>query len=136
MPRTPLEHTADTGLEATARSLEAVITELAAGMFELMASVDPCLKENEVVADVTAPSHEDLIVDSLSELLYLAETEDLHFCHFQVREKGELTLEIRAAGVPNSEVEPTGPSIKAVTYHQLEISEREDGWYARVYFDV
>jgi len=136
MSRTPLSHTADTGIEATASSLTELIRELALGMFELMAVIEPCPDEVALGTTVTANTNEDLVVDCLSELLFLAETEDIHFCHFEVEESGESTVQMRMAGVPISEVELTGPPIKAVTYYDMEITERERGWYGRVYFDV
>lgn len=136
MSRTPLSHTADTGIEATASSLTELIRELALGMFELMAVIEPCPDEIALGTTVTAGTNEDLVVDCLSELLFLSETEDVHFCRFEVEESGESTVEMRMAGVPTSGVELTGPPIKAVTYHDMEIAERDDGWYGRVYFDV
>ncbi len=136
MSRTPLSHTADTGIEATASSLTGLIRELALGMFELMAVVEPCPDEIALGTTVTAITNEDLVVDCLSELLFLSETEDVHFCRFEVEESGESTVQIRMAGVPTSGVELTGPPIKAVTYHDMEITERDDGWYGRIYFDV
>lgn len=136
MPHTTLSHTADTGIEATAPTLIALVGELAAGMFELMAPIDPCPGDAEVTATVEASTVDDLVVDSLSELLYLAEAGDLHLCRFEVEAEGESTLRIRAGGAPTPNAEPTGPPIKAVTYHQLEVSQSDDGWYGRVYFDV
>lgn len=136
MSRTPLSHTADTGIEATASSLTGLIRELALGMFELMAVIEPCQDEIALGTIVTAGTNEDLVVDCLSELLFLSETEDVHFCRFEVEESGESTVQMRMAGVPTSGVELTGPPIKAVTYHDMEIAERDDGWYGRIYFDV
>ncbi len=136
MPWSPLPHTADTGIEATAPGLTGLIAELASGMFELMAVVDPCPDSTVLATTVSASTDEDLVVDCLSEILFLSETEDLHFCRFDVEEAGESTVDVRMHGVPTPEIEATGPPIKAVTYHQLEVAEREDGWYGRVYFDV
>lgn len=136
MPHSTLDHTADTGLEASADSLPQLIEELALGMFELMAAIEACPGEHTVEATVEATSAEDLVIDSLSELLYLSETEGAHLCRFEVALFGEFAVEIQATGVPGHEVELTGPPIKAVTYHQLQVSETEQGWSAIVYFDV
>lgn len=133
---TVLDHTADTGVEAAGDTLAQLTAHLATGMFELMATVDCPAAGTMVTTDVEASTREDLVVDTLSELLYLSETEDLHLCRFEVSGAGEDSLHVRAVGVPIAGVEPTGPSIKAVTYHQLEITETPDGWTGRVYFDV
>ena len=136
MPRNTLDHTADTGLEASADSLARLIEELAVGMFELMASVDVCPDDHRVEALTEATSAEDLVVDTLSELLYLSETEGLHFCRVEVELTGDTAVKLEAWGVPIEDVELTGPPIKAVTYHLLEVSATDTGWRATVYFDV
>ncbi len=136
MTRTPLSHTADTGLEATSSDLAGLIAELALGMFELMAPVDPCPADRQSTAEIAASTVEDLVVDCLSELLYLSEVEDTHFCRVEVEPTGDKAVTVRLWGVPTPSVEPTGPPIKAVTYHQLEVARRDEGWFGRVYFDV
>jgi SHS2 domain-containing protein len=136
MPRKTLDHTADTGLEASADGLAEVIEELAIGMFELMASVDSCPEGHRVEAVVEATSAEDLVVDTLSELLYLSETEGRHLCRVEVELTGDNAVRVEAWGVPTEDVELTGPPIKAVTYHQLEVSATDTGWTATAYFDV
>jgi SHS2 domain-containing protein len=136
MTRTPLAHTADTGLEATAPDLAGLITELALGMFELMGEIEPCPGGREQRAEVRATTAEDLVVDCLSELLYLSETEDVHFCLVEAEQTGEWAVVMHIRGVPTKSVVPTGPPIKAVTYHRLEVARRSEGWYGRVYFDV
>lgn len=136
MPHSTLEHTADTGLEASADSLPQLIEELALGMFELMAAIGGCPDDHTVEATVEATSTEDLVVDTLSELLYLSETEGVHFCRFEVEPGGKFAVEIQATGVATEDVELTGPPIKAVTYHQLQVVETDEGWTATVYFDV
>lgn len=136
MPHASLPHTADTGIEASAPTFIALVEELATGMFELMATAECPATGTTVTADVEASTREDLVVDALSELLYISETEDLYLCRFEVTAPGEGSLHVRAVGVPIKDAEPTGPPIKAVTYHQLEISGTPEGWAARVYFDV
>lgn len=137
MPYRVLSHTADTGIEATADSMAALIRELAAGMFGLIAPVEPGAAGRWVELRVEAPTVEDLAVDTLSGLLYHSEVEDLVFCAFEVvKEPDAIAVRVKAGGVPAGAVESVGPPIKAVTYHDLVVEERDDGWYGRVYFDV
>lgn len=136
MPHVVLAHTADTGIEATAPTLEELLVELAAGMFGLVAEIRPCRPSAWVEASVTSASLEDLAVDVLSELLATAEIEDLVLCRFEITIGEPWSASLRAGGVPVASVDPTGPPIKAVTYHDLVVEERAGGWFARVYFDV
>ena len=130
-----LAHTADTGVEATADSFPALVAELAAGMFGLVASLPASVARRWITVRVAATTREDLVVDTLSELIYRAEVENLVFCAFRVQERPD-TIELRAGGVPADEVEAEGAPIKAVTYHDLVVREEGDGWYGRVYLDV
>ncbi|HEY4584735.1 MAG TPA: archease [Acidimicrobiia bacterium] len=132
-----LAHTADTGIEATADSLASLIRELLLGMFGLEATIEPSAAQRWITLRVEAPTPEDLVVDTLSELLFHSEIEDLVFCDFRVEmDRDELAVSVEAGGVPVGAVEPEGPPIKAVTFHDLVAEERDGGWYARVYFDV
>lgn len=133
-----LSHTADTGIEASASGFEDLIVELATGMFESMATVMPRSSSEAVVieVDVSGSTPDQIVIDALSELLYASEVGDLFLCDFAARRVGRHDLEVRANGVPFSSVEPTGPPIKAVTYHDLRVEERDGTWHGRVYFDV
>ena len=136
LPYTVLSHTADTGIEATADSLSDLVDDLAAGMFGLMANPEPCEPGRLIEVTVEAASHEDLVVDVLSELLYHSEVEDLFLCDFKVEVTGPTSVHVRAGGVDAGSVELTGPPIKAVTYHDVSVRRTDHGWYGRVYFDV
>ena len=139
MARTVLDHTADTGIEATADSLEALVAELALAMFESMARVPAARAERRITIEVEADTPEDLVVDTLSNLLYRSDTTDLFFCDIRssIEDDDErLRVTIAAGGVPSRSVELEGPPIKAVTLHDLVVEQRDDEWYGRVYLDV
>jgi SHS2 domain-containing protein len=132
-----LPHTADTGVEAVADSLAALISELAGAMFGLIAEAECESVEKWIEIQVESPTVEDLVVDTLSALLYHSEVEDLFLCVFEVKQAADaLALTMRAGGVATGTVEEVGPPIKAVTYHNLSVEKRDHGWYGRVYFDV
>jgi SHS2 domain-containing protein len=132
-----LRHTADIGIEATGHTLTELIEVLSRGMFELMARCDPSAHRRLLTLRVAAPTVEDLVVDILSELLLHSETEDLVFCEFRVTlQPGRAAATVETGGIPIHDVEPAGPPIKSVTYHDLVVAERDGQWYGRVYFDV
>ena len=132
-----LPHTADTGIEGAAETLDALIAVMSQGMFELVGRCQPSSPRRWLTLTIEAVTVEDLLVDTLSELLYLSETEDLLFCDFRVRvEPGGQAATVEVGGVPANAVEPAGPPIKAVTYHDLVVERRVGRWYGRVYFDV
>jgi SHS2 domain-containing protein len=131
-----LSHTADVGIEAVAPSLAGLLETLAAGMFSLMVDPLPAPSRECFEIDVESISKEELVVDVLSELLALAETEDLLLSDFRAEVKGETIARVIASGAAASGVELTGAPVKAVTYHDLAVATTGEGWYGRVYFDV
>jgi SHS2 domain-containing protein len=76
------------------------------------------------------------VVELLSELLYESEVQDLVLCEFETTMLGPTHARVAARGVDISEVDVTGPPIKAVTYHAVAVAQRENDWLGRVYFDV
>ncbi len=135
MSYTILAHTADTGVEATARTFPGLVEELARGMFASMAAIEPCTPSRTERFTVVLSASDDAVYDVLSELLYRFEVEGIFFCSFTVTATDKLN--IVASGIDAEEVELEGPPIKAVTLHQLDIHQQADGtWFGRVYFDV
>ena len=135
VPYTILSHTADTGIAAVAPTISELLTELATGMFGLMATVANSPPHRSIEVAVRSATVEDLIVDTLSELLFRSEVDDLVFNNFDV-EATETSAHVVAHGVDVRAAEPSGPPIKAVTYHDLAVRRSGDTWEATVYFDV
>jgi SHS2 domain-containing protein len=126
-----VDHTAELELEIEASSEEAVFAEALAAFAELVGdgSGQPVSREVKVEAD----DHALLLVEWLSELVYLAEAEQL------VPERvTSLELEggsLRAI-VEGRRGEPRN-LVKAVTLHRLELQPDDRvGWRARVVLDV
>jgi SHS2 domain-containing protein len=127
-----IEHTADWELEVWAHDLLALLSEAAKGMYYLSGarlSEEPRL-EREFLLDASDP--ETLLVDFLSELLFYGENEGLGFDRFDlVLDGSRLKARIEGARLASHEKE-----IKAVTYHGLKVEQDEDGFKARLIFDV
>lgn len=103
--------------------------------------------ENEASVRAEADDLEGLLVAWLSELVWFHDTESLVLGDFIVTEIGEPP--IRREGTPKLMVAATvrgryigdwfvqtGPQIKAVTFHGLEVKQRRGGWEATAYLDV
>jgi SHS2 domain-containing protein len=130
-----LGHTAEIGLRIQADAPEQLFACSAQAMFSLL-RVSPDLTRPPTQHQVTIDSMdgESLLVDWLSELLYLHETTDAIFTDCTVLRWTPTHLEAQVTGyLPASA--PT-MHIKAVTYHQLIVQANADGWLAQVYFDI
>ncbi|MFQ5838258.1 MAG: archease [Thermoplasmata archaeon] len=129
-----LEHTADVGLRAHGRTLEEIFENAAVGMFDLMTDVSRVRAKGEVEIHVQSQDIESLLVDWLTELLYVHETENVFLSEFKVAIE-DLSLTAAAKGEPlDPSRHPMELLVKAVTYHMIEVNPKEG--YATVIFDI
>ena len=133
----PIEHTADVAIEAGAPDLPALFDRCAAGMTDLIAEGEP--PERRVEHPVTASGADlpELLADFLRQLLWLHASTGFLYAGARFLQLEPTQLD---AVVTGESVDPARHAlvreIKAVTYHQLEVTPSPDGWRAQVIFDV
>ena len=129
-----VEHTADCALKIHGRDLKELLVNAAAGMNSLL-SPDPEEFRIEVQKSIAleAADTESLLVEWLGELAFWAETEMLIFHKFDLLSVSSTHLEAKISGRRKTHLEK---HIKAVTYHNLEIIQIDEGLTATVVFDV
>ncbi len=131
-----IDHTADVGLVAFGNSREEVFANAALGMLEIMSDrirVSP--REQRRIA-VEADDAALLLAAVLSELLYLLEVERFATHHLTVEAVSDTKASAVAHGEPVAPHHEFRTAIKAVTHHDLEVTETADGWRAQVFFDI
>ncbi len=82
------DHTADTGITAYGASADEIFENAAYGMFDLMTDVDRVRPVGEVQVKAEAHDLGSLMVDWLSELLFIHEVENVFFAEFDVAIEG------------------------------------------------
>ncbi len=133
------DHTADVGIEAWGYSLPEMLKQSALAVTNLMAPDDSIEDKKEEMIEVSG-TKEELLVDFLSELLYLRDANDFVAGSFEISVVGDegkkLEAEIRARGEKyDREKHGYGHDIKAVTYHMLSV-EKDKVYKARVILDI
>lgn len=136
-----LEHTADIKFLAYGDTLEEVFENAALAMFNVIIDTTKVSGEMAREISLTSPDLESLLVDWLSELLYLFEVDEIVFWKFRVEEirevEGEYSIKALASGEEYyPESHPFETEIKAVTYNQLELEKTDEGWKAQVVVDI
>jgi SHS2 domain-containing protein len=127
-----LPHTADWAMRVWAGSLPVLIAEAARGM-NALSGAKPSLGQRVSRTFATkAPDLEGLLVAFLSELIWAVEQENLVFDTFKVVLKRS-KLKVKMSGAP---ILSLNKSIKAVTYHNLQISKTDAGFQVEIVFDV
>jgi SHS2 domain-containing protein len=87
--------------------------------------------------EVEAPDQEALLVDWLNHLLYLYDTKGFLAREIEILEIAATRLKARLAGEEldlQRHIVKTG--VKAATYHYLALARKDDGWEARIIFDL
>lgn len=131
-----IEHTADVGLRVRGSDLADLFINAARGMWTLIVpDIDEVQAEVAREIELEAMDSEVLLVDWLSELLYLHETEHEVYGQFVVYDISPtyLRAEIRGDSVTGHSLRK---HIKAVTFNDLSIEETDAGVEATVVFDV
>ncbi|MCG6980555.1 MAG: archease [Deltaproteobacteria bacterium] len=131
-----IDHTADVGIRVEAPTLEDLFETAGLAFTEVVTSAESLDCSVERRFKLEEDNIETLLVSWLQELLYLLDTEELVFSRFQVR-LHDCSLEATAWGeVFDPDRHMIKTEIKAVTYHQLEVAESDQGWQAQVIFDI
>ena len=130
-----LEHTADVGILVRGETLEEFFAEAARGMFAILCESTP---EGEAIVheiNLNANDIESLLVNFLSELLFLFESKSFVPREFQFHHIDEGSLDVVCIGA----IAPKpfyGTEIKGITHHMLEVESTPNGLEARIYFDL
>ncbi len=129
-----IEHTADRALRIYGSDLQELLLNAAGGMNSLLdTECNACSRPEEKSVELEAIDAESLLVEWLSELAYWAETAMLVFHKFDLHSVSPTHVK---ATIHGSRVAKLENHIKAVTYHNLEIVQTDEGLTATVVFDV
>ena len=129
-----LEHTADVGVRGWGETVEQAFEQATLGLLDIVGVWQPGPGERESI-EVEAHDLGALLVDWLGEVLYMQDTRDVVVAGLQVSS----VAEGRAAGWVELAPRPDeieGTAVKAITYHQLEVTERDGRWVAQVFLDI
>ena len=128
-----LSHTADLKIRAYGKDWSELFSNMLCGMFE---SIGPEIVEKKEIKreiKISSSDLESLLVDFLSEALYLSDIyNEAYFssCFKEISEK-KLSGEICGYKIRSLKEE-----IKAVTWHELKIKKINSLWQAEVVFDI
>lgn len=130
-----IDHTADVGIKAKGKTLAEAFENAAYGMFDLITDNSVISSVGQYYIELDAPDLEQLLVDWLSKLLFLNGARNLVFGSFNVTiENTHLSATI-AGEEYDLKKHRQGAEIKAVTYHMLEVVNKEP-YSVQVLFDI
>jgi SHS2 domain-containing protein len=132
-----LDHTADIGIIVYGEDLKTLFENAGEAFFHLITDLKKVRQRVERRIEVRGEPLERLMVDWLSELLYLHDVENLLFKGFKIESVGEEGLKAVVKGETFQEgVHIIKTEVKAVTYHRIEVRKKNREWRAQIIFDL
>ena len=134
---TLIDHTADIGIDIVGATLQELFSNAGFALFDIITDLSKVECKVEHKVSISAIDREQLLVNWLTELLYLHDVKNLLFSEFCIMNitANQLDASIRGETfVEGKHVIKT--EIKAVTYHCLSIVQEDHQWKARVIFDL
>ncbi len=136
-----IDHTADVGIKAWGATLTELFENAAKGMFSVIAregyKAQGSKIEKKIEIDKNRDDLEEILVNWLSELLYIFNREKIYFNNFKISSLNNNGIKAEVSGV-NIDLYQSNlyTEIKAVTFHNLKIEETADGFNCTIIFDV
>lgn len=127
---------ADLTIEAEGSTLEEAFQNAALGMFNAITPLEGIEAREERSIEAEGDDIGALLFNFLDELLYVNDVDFLVFSGIEVEIDGlRLRAECRGEAF-DIERHPQGIAVKAVTFHQMRIEQRDGGWSIRVVLDT
>lgn len=132
-----LDHTADIRMEVHGETMEELFSNAARGLTSLLASQSSGDADTAIAVNLEGSDYEKLLVDWLREILFQNQARDFVLLEPHITYLSETGIEARLEGrLIQPEEETPDQEIKGVTYHGLSIEETDDGYRARIVFDI
>ena len=128
-----IEHTADVAIRVWGQDLAALFANAAFGMTALLTNIEDVVATTKATIELEAEDVEILLVDWLSELLFLGERDDVVYMRIDRLEIAPNRLKATVRGGP---VQERHAHIKAVTFSELQIKRTDRGYETVIVFDV
>jgi len=137
LPYKTFDHTADLGVEICGPDRNQLFINAGRTLFHLICGTSAIDEKAALQVTAEGSGYEDLMVSWLRELLYLHQVKGYLLSAFIIHQLDENRLIATVTGEQfDARRHELLREIKAVTYHQLKIEQGEEGWTARIVFDI
>lgn len=132
-----LEHPSDMGIEASGGDLGEAFRQAALGLISIVVDASSVGLLVQKVISVQGSDAENLLVRWLSEILYLYDGEDYLSGGIEILKMSPTAVTAKLHGeFLNEQKHRLKMDVKAVTYHQLSVSQGPEGTTVRVFLDI
>ncbi|MBN2067322.1 MAG: archease [Candidatus Diapherotrites archaeon] len=134
------EHKADIGIRGIGNSREEAFGECARAMFSVMANLEKVEAKEEDEVKAESQDIEGLLVQFLNELLYLRDVKERLYSRFDlyiINDAEGWKLNGKAFGESiEKDKHSIKTDVKAASYHQLKVEEKNGKWVAQCVVDT
>jgi len=132
-----LDVSGDVGIRGYGETIEHAFTNTAVGMYSLITDLEFIKSDKTITVSVESTSLDGLLVSWLNELIFLFDTYGFVGKEIVITNFGDMKI---VADVAGEDFDPERHEkrllIKAATYHQLTIEEKDRVWVTHVIFDI
>ena len=138
MPKKPfqlLPHPADIIIQAQGKDLSEIFKNCAKGLMAyIFEEKELANQKPDITEEINLESQDQLglLIDWLSELLYLSDYHDADFYDYEILELTAKKIKAIVYGKKRGAIN----DVKAITYHQSELKKDKDGYLARILCDI
>lgn len=129
----------EAAFKAYGSTLAELFSNAALALFSVMGDLGAINPKQERTISLDDPSVERLLLDFLSELVYLKDAEAMLFSQFEVNIIGKETYHLHAK-LHGEPIDPSkhrlGVDVKGVTLHRFKFEQLSDGFQAQVVLDI
>ena len=138
MPKyTIIDHTADIGIDVFGDTLQDLFSNAGFALFDIITDLSTVECKVKHSLNIVGVDKEQLLVNWLSELLFLHDVKNLLFKNFCVNQLSDYQLNADVSGeVFDEKRHIIKTEVKAVTYHNLSIIQKDQQWKTRIIFDL
>ncbi len=138
MPKyTIVDHTADIGIDVFGDTLQDLFSNAGFALFDIITDLSTVECKVKHSLNIIGIDKEQLLVNWLSELLFLHDVKNLLFKNFDISQLSDYQLNADVSGeVFDEKRHIIKTEVKAVTHHNLSIIQKDQQWKARIIFDL
>ncbi|HEY4481838.1 MAG TPA: archease [Candidatus Brocadiaceae bacterium] len=138
MPKyTIIDHTADIGIDVFGDTLQDLFSNAGFALFDIITDLSTVECKGKHRRKSGGGDKEQRLVKGVSELLFLHDVKNLLFKNFCVNQLSDYQLNADVSGeVFDEKRHIIKTEVKAVTYHNLSIIQKDQQWKTRIIFDL
>lgn len=129
-----INHTADTGIEVEGKNLKEIFFESYKGLYKI-AGVEKGKKEGKDKVKIVADTYEELLIKFLNELIFYIYGEG-KYCDvkkIEIKKDRGFKLEVE---IEKYEIKKFEKEVKAATYHNITIKNKNGTFTTKIIFDL